>query len=169
MRKLLLGVAASALIATGALAADPVDMVQPTYSSAGFDWDGFYAGLGVSGGLYSSGTTIGTGDLILGANVTSGNMLFGAEGWIGGAINNSGVTAIHSGAEVRAGYLFTPEALLYLSAGVDAFDFTTVLGSVGLGAEFAVTDNMSIDLEYKYVAGVGINGNTLGASLNWHF
>ncbi|HHG89453.1 MAG TPA: porin family protein [Devosia sp.] len=171
MRKLLLGVAASALLATGALAADPVDTVQPTFSSAGFDWDGFYVGLGVTGGQWSNTESFGLVDIIAGVNVTAGDVLFGGEAWIGGYGTSFGFTGVEGGLEGRLGYLVSPEALIYLSGGGQFFDAGGQYGTVGAGVEFAVTDNVSLDLEYKYwgVSNNGFTAHSIGASANFHF
>ena len=169
MRKLLLGVAASTLLITGALAADPSVVVPATFDTATFDWDGFYMGVGVTGLAVSTGATAGFGDLIFGVNATSGNMLFGLEGWVGAYSSSIPSTGWGVGAEARAGYLVSPEALLYLSGGGVALDTGGSAGTVGFGAEFAVTNDITFDLEYKYWMATFVTGHSLGASMNWHF
>ncbi len=39
------------------------------------------------------------------------------------------------------------------------------------GTEFAISDDVSIDLEYKYLgwSNTGNTGHSFGASANWHF
>jgi len=180
MHKLLLGIAASSLMVTGALAhsvpATPAPAPAPTYNSATFDWNGFYAGVGITGLALSSSTTFGIGDIIAGVNVTSGNALFGLEGWIGGWTSSGKPSSGYDvGFEARLGYLVTPEAVLYLSGGgallTPIGGTGTTYGTIGAGGEFALTDNVSLDLEYKYWVrtGGGVTGNSLGASLNWGF
>ncbi len=172
MRKLLLTIAASTLMVSGAIAADPIITVEPAYipQSYSFDWDGFYAGLGVTGIMPSAGTNFGSLDLIAGANFTNGDMLFGLEGW--GNYTGDGVTtAWGGGLEARIGYLATPEALLYASAGGQFYDTGVSYGTLGGGVEFAVTDDLSLDLEYKYWlrSGSTTTAHSIGVSALWHF
>jgi len=176
MHKLLLGIAASALLASGAIAHEAVPVpapVEPTYSSAGFDWDGFYMGLGITGLALNAGVNAGMADVIGGVNITSGDVLFGLEGWIGGFTTSVPSSGYDLG--VEAGYLVAPEAVIYLSGGGVLFATsgggTATYGTLGAGVEFALSDNVSLDLEYKYwVRSVGkVTGNSLGASLNWGF
>jgi len=175
MRKLLLTIATSALMATGAIAADPVITVDPAYvePSTGFDWDGFYMGVGLSGSSLSNGIvtdTTGYLDLIAGFNVTSGDMLFGLEGWVG-AYSDGTNSGWSGGAEVRAGYLISPDALLYVSGGAQFYDAGARYATLGAGAEFAATDNLTLDVEYKYWgwSNNGFTGHSLGLSALWHF
>jgi len=176
MHKLFIGVATFALLATGAIAhePEPILTIEPAYMPAtGFDWDGFYMGLGVTGSSLSNIVTETTGylDIIAGFNVTSGSVLFGAEAWIGGYSANTGDTGWGGGAAARVGYLISPEALIYLSGGGYFYDAGAQYGTIGAGAEFAVTDNLSIDLEYKYWgwSNNGWTGNSIGVSTNWGF
>ena len=174
MRKILITMAASALMATGALAADPVITVEPAYvPSAGFDWDGFYMGVGVTGSSLSNGIvtdTTGYLDLIAGFNVTFGDALFGAEGWIGGYSDGT-FSGYGGGAAARVGYLMTPDALVYISGGGYFYDAGGQYGTIGAGVEFAMTDNVSLDIEYKYWgwSNTTFTGHSLGASALWHF
>ncbi len=173
MRKLLLAISATALMATGAIAADPVITVEPAYvaPSSGFDWDGFYMGVGITGLGLNTGTNVGFADVIAGFNVTSGNMLFGAEAWVGGWSSSAPATGWGFGAEARAGYLMTPEALVYVSGGAYGLASGGSLATVGAGVEFAINDYVSIDFEYKYwmAPGAATYGNSIGASALWHF
>ncbi len=177
MQRLFLSIAVSALAVTGALAHSPVVAPEPatpapTYSSADFDWDGFYMGLGITGSaLVVDGTTFKTGylDLIAGVNMTAGSLLFGLEGWVGG-FSGDWSNGFGGGAQARLGVLASPEVLLYLSGG-GYTDTVDQYGTVGAGVELAVTDNVSVDFEYKYWAWStsGMVGNSIGASANFHF
>ncbi len=172
MRKLLLGVAATALLSSGALAADLNVVVPETFDTATFDWDGFYVGLGGTGAVFNpGGSSVGMIDIIAGVNVTSGNILFGGEAWVGGYLTSAAVTGVEGGLEGRLGYLVSPEALIYLSGGGQFFDAGGQYGTIGAGVEFAITDNVSLDLEYKYWgwSNTGFTGNSIGASANFHF
>ncbi len=176
MKKLYLSAFAAALLTGPALAHTPPPPppaptieVAPTYSSPAFDWDGFYMGLGITGLALNSGTNVGFADLIAGVNMTSGNLLFGLEGWIGGWSSTAPSTGWGGGAEARLGYLVSPEALLYMSGGGYVVSTGGQIATVGAGAEFALTRDMSLDLEYKYWWSVPTTGNSIGASLNWGF
>lgn len=177
MRKLLLAISATALIATGAMttgamAADPVMTIEPAYvaPSASFDWDGFYMGVGITGLALNTGTNVGFADLIAGFNVTYGDVLFGAEAWVGGWGTNVPTSGWGYGAAARVGYLMTPEALLYVSGGGYGLATGGSLGTVGAGVEFALNDYVSIDLEYKYwMTSIATTGHSIGASALWHF
>ncbi len=171
MRKLLLTIAASALMATGAIAADPVITVEPAYvPEAGFDWDGFYMGVGITGLALNSGTNVGFADLIAGVNMTAGDVLFGVEGWLGGWATNIATSGWGGGAEARLGYLVTPDALIYASGGGYMSNLGDQLGTVGAGAEFVLTDNVTVDIEYKYwFTSIPVDGHSLGLSALWHF
>lgn len=163
---------ATALSATAAQAADlyKPDPVM-AMASPSFNWDGFYAGIGGAGSFYNTGVTIGQVEVEAGVNFTSGDFLFGAEALVGWAINNAGTNSAVIGAEGRLGYLVTPEVLLYLSGGgVHYFNGSTTFGTLGAGVEFAVTDDVSLDLEYKYLwNSAALNGHEIGASVLWHF
>lgn len=173
IKKLLLSVASVAILTTGALAADPIITVEPAYIEpiAGFDWDGFYMGVGISGSTYTPALTAVSADIIAGFNVTSGSMLFGAEGWFGAHSDSSPATNWGGGLEARVGALITPDALLYVSGGGQFYDAGGQYGFIGAGAEFAVTDSLTFDLEYKYLgwSNTLYTGHSLGLSALWHF
>ena len=176
MRKLLLAISATALMATGAMAADPVMTIEPAYMepSNGFDWDGFYMGVGVTGSSLTNILTETTVylDVIAGANMTYGDVLFGLEGWIGSNYESTTSTSGWGGGlAARIGYLVDPSVLIYASGGGYFYDGGAQYGTVGAGIEFAVTDNVSIDVEYKYWgwSNNGWTGHSIGASALWHF
>lgn len=151
VRSLSLGVAAAALLAGGAQAADLIipTTPQPIYEAAGFDWDGLYAGVNLGGVFYDG---------------------FDARVSLGAAVGVNFIVAdpILLGAEVRADYLFenddflsagellalgrigavvTDEVLVYAAAGVGTrfgdFDSYGVY-ALGAGVEFAVTDSVTV-------------------------
>jgi len=179
MHKLLLGIAASTLMVTGALAhsapAAPAPATPaPAYNSATFDWNGFYAGLGVSGAIFPfyNHEIV---NVIGGINATSGKILFGLKGWVGLWTNTpTPVTGGHgAGIDARLGYLVTPAIVFYLSGGgihLEAKGGATTYGTLGAGAEFALTDNVSFDVEYQHWMETGstVVGNGLSTSLLWH-
>lgn len=168
---------ASLLMSTAVLAADPIDYPPlPTeYVETGFDWDGFYAGVGISASSHSDGiSTNSTGylDAIVGVNITQENFLLGLEAWIG--LNRDFNTATLGGGggiEGRVGYLIDQDVLIYSGIGRYHYDTGAQYTTLGLGTEFAISDNVSIDLEYKYWgwSNTANTGHSFGASANWHF
>ena len=169
-RSLVLGVTAGLVLSGAALAGD---YDTPTYSSAGFDWDGFYAGIGVSGSSLSNGVltdTTGYIDVIAGANYTNGNFLIGLEGWFGG-YSYAGASGYGGGVEARAGYLASDDVLVYAGVGGYFYDAGGRYTTLGAGVEFALSDQLTIDTEYKYWgwSTTGYTGHSVGASVLWHF
>lgn len=163
------GVTALALsVSPMALAADystPMMMTDP-----GFDWDGFYAGLGVSGAAWSNGLTVGTIDGVMGFNVTSDHILFGLEGTLGGAMDSIGGTGVQVAIDGRVGYLASPDAVLYFSGGGAYFSLPNQLfATVGGGAEFAINDSWTLDGEYEFWFNSTFTAHTFKASALYHF
>ena len=146
MRKFVLMTTAMAVLATPVAAADLLIIDEPiAYTDAGFDWNGFYAGL--SGG-YGGGTvrSLGTGTgvttdvpangallgVTLGANAQYDAFVLGVEGevlWSGlsGSTTCVGAPAFSCNANIewlgsvrgRAGYAMD-NVLLFATAGVAA-------------------------------------------------
>lgn len=163
MRSLVLGVSAAVLLAGAAQAADLYipSTPQPIVESAGFNWEGLY--IGVQGGLIGSveseseNDSAGLVGLHVGTNfLASGSFLLGLEGtaeYIFSDYSDSALFLING----RAGFLVTDDVLLYGIAGagvlynVDSEDSTGVY-QLGLGAEIAVSDNISLRGQ---VAGLG--------------
>jgi len=173
MKKLFLSVVASVLIATGAFAADPVITVEPAYIApdSNFDWNGFYMGVGISGSSSTGNLLTAYADFIAGINIVQDDILFGIEGYINGYSSNSPTSGYGVGIDTRIGYLATPDALLYLSGGGYFYDTGTQTASIGAGAEFAISDNVSLDLHYRYWgwSSTAVIGHSLSASALWHF
>ncbi len=161
-------IAFSAALAGVACAAD-MSMPAPA-----FDWDGFYAGLGITGGAFTTGPTpsnYAALDAIAGFNITSDRLLFGAEGQVSGYRDFTFGNGWLVKGEMRAGYLASDEALLYSSlAGVHFSGGANYVG-IGGGGEFAATDNMSIDVEAIYYpwSNNAYRMITASGSLLWHF
>ena len=153
VRSLSLGVAAAALMVGGASAADLIipTTPQPIYESAGFNWEGMYAGVRAGGafadGIDASGV-IGAGvgvnflpadPFLLGVEVT-GDYVFGDD------IIDQGQFF----ANLRAGAVVTDSVLVYAlgGVGVAAGDFvgddTVGLYQLGGGVEVAVTDAITV-------------------------
>ena len=173
MKNLVIGVAASLIVASGsAMAADLA--IDDQAMAMASQWDGAYAGLG--GIVYSSTTIAETGAGIagiLGVNKTvNDKFLLGGEVYAGGTVSSLGGPAYYVlGAEGRGGYLVSDNTLLYGAAGVELEGGGNAFGTRGGGVEFAATEQLSIDIEYKYFIGLNNSwgGHQVGASLNWHF
>jgi opacity protein-like surface antigen len=123
---------------------------QPT----AFHWDGFYAGLGIGTELWLKPASVEHKIEVkarAGANVTAGQFLFGAELFYTYYYAfEPNATGSKIGATGRAGYLVDPNILIYGEAGA-YHDW--VFGNEALfggGVEFAVADNVSIDVKYDY-------------------
>lgn len=167
LRSIVAGIAAGAMLSTGALAAD-----YTSYSS--FDWDGFYAGLGITGGTFMTGPTPSNFagiDGIVGVNMTSGDMLIGVEGQVSG-FNDFTFGWDWSGkAEIRAGYLASPEAVIYGAVAAKAYAGGARYIGLGAGVEFVAVDNMTIDIEGVYYpwSNNAYDSAEISASALWHF
>jgi len=151
VRSLSLGVAAAALLAGGAQAADLIipTTPQPIYEAAGFDWEGLYVGVRAGGqfvGAVSGGTTY-TG---YPASSTSG-VLGAAVG-----VNFIPVDPFLLGAEVTGDYIWTPdfstgEFFANLRAGAVVTDSVLVYAIGGIGTNNRTGSNVGV-----YQAGAGV-------------
>jgi opacity protein-like surface antigen len=178
MNKVFAGLAVSlaALVgATGAQAADPIMMVDaPAIEMATSNWDGPYAGIGVIFETAAPGTpaeTVIGGQAVLGINMTADSFLFGGELYVAPWNSSTGGFGASFGGEVRAGLIVSDPLVLYVAGGGEITDGGNTYGSVGGGAEFMVADDLSLDLEYKFLVGIN-NANRyhhVGLSANWHF
>jgi len=155
VRSLSLGVAAVALLSSGAMAADLIipTTPQPIYESAGFSWDGLYAGV-EAGGLFTDGAA-GTDDTrgligaVVGVNFTVADpIVLGLE--LQGDYVFEGDNGGDAGLFLALGHVgavVTDQVLVYAAGG---FGTVTQNGdsngiyALGAGVDFAVTDNVSI-------------------------
>lgn len=173
-RSLSLGVAAAALLAGGAQAADLIipTTPQPIYESAGFSWDGLYAGVRAGGQWLGTGNTLGNvvavgvdpiGGVIGGAVgvnfIAAEPFLVGAE-VTGDYVWYNGTSSGEFFANLRAGAVVTDSVLVYALGGVGIqtnANVSTGLYQLGGGVELAVTDSISVRGE---LVGQGdFNGN----------
>lgn len=173
---LVAGVAAAALTFSGAAAVQAADlgvvvMDDPVMmSDPGFDWDGFYAGLGVSGAAWSNGLTVGMLEGVVGANVTAGHVLFGVEGTFGVGMDSLSAFGWQVAGDGRLGFLATPDVVFYASGGGAYFSLPAqFFGTVGGGVEFAVNDDWSLDAEYEYWFNPTFTAHTVKLSALHHF
>jgi opacity protein-like surface antigen len=163
----------SALGVGGAVAADLVFEPPAVDDPAVSDWDGVYAGLVLDAWHWIGPipeNAVGLGGVV-GVNATADRFLFGAEAFASGYVGDAVSSGWFAGGEVRGGYLATPDILLYAGLGGIHFSGTANYITYGVGAEFMATENLSIDLEYKYWDQVGgpYVGHNVSASALWHF
>jgi outer membrane immunogenic protein len=158
VRSLSLGVAAAALLAGGAQAADLIipTTPQPIYESAGFSWDGLYAGVNLGGQFFDSAVTGDTeGRFLLGGAVgvnfmVADPILIGLE-LQGNYLFENDDALIDDSAQflalARVGAVVTDSVLVYAAGGVGV-EFNDVddegIYALGGGVEFAATDSVSI-------------------------
>lgn len=167
-----------AVLAGPALAADlTLEFMEPPetppYPYAGFDWEGFYAGVGIGAtGLTSGGPAEQEYQLqgIAGFNFLASDLLLGAEVYAEYVTDFTDSTTA-AGAEARAGYLVTDEVLLYAALGLHRYQPGAVYATGSVGAEFVVGDSSTIDVKYSYLDHTNgpFWGHKVSASWNWHF
>jgi outer membrane immunogenic protein len=162
VRSLTLGVAAVALLSSGAMAADLIipTTPQPIYEAAGFSWDGLYAGV-EAGGVFNSDnvdggigaltldTTSGVVGGVVGANFTVADpIIVGIELQGDYVFGNDQDSALFL-ALGRVGAVVTDQVMVYAAGGFGVINTSDTPDSVGVyalgaGVEVAVTDNVSI-------------------------
>jgi outer membrane immunogenic protein len=173
VRSLTLGVAAAALIAGGAQAADLIipTTPEPIYEAAGFDWEGLYIGAR-AGGVFSDdafgdSNTYGLLGAAVGVNfVPVDPLLLGLEvtgDWVFGDDDDNSFDFF---ANVRAGAIVTDSVLVYGLAGVGVTNYDNDFGDdsvgryqLGGGVEFAVTDAVTVRGEIVGLGDFDDNGD----------
>lgn len=158
VRSLTLGVAAAALISSGAMAADLIipTAPQPIYEAAGFSWDGLYAGV-QGGGLFGrDDVSFGVIGAHVGYNfIVADPILLGVEGtaeYVWGRNNGVDQNAGNFFINARVGAVVTDSVLVYALAGTGIETRDGRIGAddqqgvyqLGAGVEFAVTDSVSV-------------------------
>ena len=160
VRSLSLGVAAATLLVGGAQAADLIipTTPQPIYESAGFSWDGLYAGVNLGGQFFDGGDDDSVGQFLLGGAVgvnfmVADPILLGAEIQGSYLFENDDEGIEDAGqflALARLGAVVTDSVLVYAAAGAGVqFDDEDDAGiyALGGGVEFAATDAVSVRAE----------------------
>jgi outer membrane immunogenic protein len=170
---LMAGVAAAALMVSGAQAADLILPTEPApvFESNSFDFEGFYLGV-QGGGVFFNGGGAGLVGVVAGANfAVSDAFLLGAEIqsnlYFGEDFAGELVTADDNtfgawdvAAIAKAGAVLTDGVFVYGLAGVGFANDTNEDGSdddnntywtAGAGVEFAVSDSFSLRTEAAYV------------------
>ncbi|MBU1305842.1 MAG: porin family protein [Alphaproteobacteria bacterium] len=172
VRSLSLGVAAAALLAGGAQAADLIvpSTPVPIYEAAGFNWEGLYAGVNL-GGVFTNanGLTnldINNSKLSIGAAagvnfIVADPILLGLEvqgDYVFQNVDGAGMFL----ALARVGAVVTDSVLVYAAGGVGLTSkagTTDSIYALGGGIEVAVTDAVSVRGE---VLGLGDFSNAAG-------
>jgi len=163
VRSIALGVVAVAGFSSVAQAADLIIPTTPApiMESAGFSWEGLYAGVRAGGSWIGGGNTYGNivapagtaGAGVVGAAVgvnfiPADPFLIGAE-VTGDYVWYNGTSSGEFFANVRAGAVVTDSVLVYAIGGVGVQTGPNNAGSVGLyqlggGVEVAVTDAITV-------------------------
>lgn len=169
-RSLMLGVAAAALITTGAQAADPMTPADNMYGSPLFDFEGLYAGatagLGAfpgSGGAGMIGVVVGTNFAVTDA-ILAGVEFQGDTVWNGAGFY--GWNALFMG---KLGGYLSDDMVVYGTAG-GGWVANTPSYALGGGVEMAIADQFSIRGEAVATGGWGggFSGGKVTAGLLWH-
>ncbi|GLQ57722.1 outer membrane protein [Devosia nitrariae] len=165
VRSLTLGVAAVALMASGAQAADLFVPTTPepvyTAPSSAFSWEGLYTGVELGGFFFDDalapieGETFGVVGGVVGANfIPMDPILVGVEIQADYIFGNDQDAALVL-ALGRVGAVVTDQVLVYAAGGVGSIfgdDESEMVYALGAGVEFAVTQNVSLRGE---VLGIG--------------
>ncbi len=166
LKIVLLATVAAAALSTATKAADPIVMVDtPAPLAAAVGLDGPYVGLFVLG---STGpATVGLG-VDIGANFSSGGLLFGVEGDAAWEIAGAWDIQAHG----KLGVMASDNAAIFGLAGLGWNSANGTYVPVGIGAEFGVSDGLSLAASVEYdwnIAGNGVSPIVGKAGLNWHF
>jgi outer membrane immunogenic protein len=144
----------------------------PIHDEAGFDWDGFYAG--VYGAVIPGGDDIGVGlGAQVGINAQFDFLLVGAEVAVEGVAGEAGSTP-YGQILARAGLVVTDDVVVFAAGGYgitlggNELDAERLLGG---GVELAVADNFTLDAQYLGAWPDGATDTTHKVTLgaNFHF
>jgi opacity protein-like surface antigen len=162
----LLATAAVAALSSAAAAADlivdvPID--EPVIDNS-FSFDGAYIGAFVQG---QTPAAFGIG-INFGVNALMDNLLIGAE-FSGAYLTGPNWDGQFTG---KVGGLVSDNAIIYAYSGVGSKTFTSFYVPIGIGAEVAVADNVSIKGEVQYnwdLTNGAENSAAARVGLNFHF
>lgn len=155
-RCLALGAVSVALLSTSAFAADLIipTTPQPIIESAGFSWDGFYAGVHAGGEFFPLATT-GVVGVHAGVNfIVADPILLGVEATAEYVWSNI-VDYSEYFINARLGAVVTDSAMVYALAGTGFAangGATSNIYQLGGGVEFAVTDAVSVRAQIVGIA-----------------
>jgi outer membrane immunogenic protein len=165
MAGLALGFAVTTASAADLIIPSEPEPVMDDMSGTGFDWAGMYVGAEAGGLIYDEDYRYGLAGLNVGVNMmATDNLLVGIEGDLQYLTGEHGDYA-HLVVLGRGGVVVSPTVLLYAAAGVGVeynLNYDTRFGIFegGIGAEVAVTDNVSLRGQ---VLGLGFfNGDAPG-------
>ena len=162
----LLATAATAVLSSAAFAADL--MVEPPMAPVvdnSFNWDGAYIGAFVQGQTAPNAFALGAD---LGVNTTMSGLLLGGE--IEATVGWPATASIQATGKVGA--VISDSAIIYAYSGIGTRHPTSVYVPLGVGAEFAVADNLGLKIEGQYnfdLTTSAENSVAVKAGLNWHF
>lgn len=192
----LLSGAATAAFASGALAADLIieEPMVGVVETAGGDWDGVYIGAftGYSFNHFEwfpgeedvDGWLLG---LNAGANFTlTDGIVAGVVGdiaWSNASFEDFDVTWVGSlrgrlGFDGGAFLPYVTAGLAFASTEIESYENTHIGWTAGAGVEFAVMDNVSVDLLYRYSdygaqsyggTDIDLTSHQVTVGLNWRF
>lgn len=178
-KKIILASLASVALAAGAHAADAVTYPAaaaaapvPVYNDAQFDWNRFYAGISAGAQDYAGNWEYG-GGIQAGVNAQFDFYLLGAEVAILGLSDGTN-SRTYGQILGRGGLVVTDDIVLYGATGygVDLSAAPDEHWLLGGGAEFAVTDNISLRGQYLHgfaSTGASTDMNQVTFGLNYHF
>jgi opacity protein-like surface antigen len=169
----LLATAATAALSSATVAADLIiaDPIIDNMYSVGFDWEGPYAGLWISGqttpAAFGLGANLGVNALI------DQSLLAGVEASI--AWINSTPSSWQGQLHGKLGFV-ADQAVIYGLLGIGFNSETDAYVPIGVGVEFAVADNLTLKAEYQYqwdladtVPGTSESAHVGKVGFNWHF
>lgn len=144
----------------------------PVAKGAGFDWNGFYAGVFGDGRDTAAGTQFGLG-ISAGINAQFDFYLLGAEVAVRGIAGSNVGETIYGQILGRAGLVITDDALVYAAGGY-GIDFGAPSESdvlVGGGVEFAVSDSVTLRGQYLHTfpTQAGDAGDQFSVGAAFHF
>lgn len=161
----LLATAATAVLSSAALSADLiVDVPMDPVIDNSFTFDGAYIGAFLQG--QTAPNTFGLG-VNFGVNALMDSVLIGAE------VEATASLGGHASAQVtgRVGGLITDTAIVYAYSGIGTRTATSWYVPIGVGAEFAVADNVGLKAEAQYNWDLTGGPNSVAGKigLNFHF
>lgn len=162
----LLATAATAALSSAAFAADLiVDVPDVPIVDNSFSFDGAYIGFYGEGA--SNPASFGVG-IDIGANAVMDSFVVGGELSAAYLIGNNWDAQVTG----KVGALISDSAMVYVYSGIGNKSPFSYYVPVGVGAEFAVADNlgMKIDGQYNFDLTNGAqNSASVKVGLNWHF
>ena len=169
-KRLLLGVAAAALMTSGAQAADLLLPANQIYDSPLFDFEGFYVGGTAGAGAFPGPGGSGMVGVVVGANFAITDALLTGVEFQGDALwNGGGLYGFNALFLGKLGGYLSDDMLVYGTAGGGWIASTPSYG-IGAAIEMAVAPQFSVRGEGMITGawGGGITGGKITAGLLWH-